>query len=91
MLPSRSNQLVTAPLFLPPLFNGLWVTGMNGWKFALALPLWPPMLRAQKKKGRKKRRKNATYEQIFAPASNNGTTEHPSPPPLFVDLPRFRY
>lgn len=56
MLPSRSNQLVTASpsLLSPPLSNGLWVTGMNGWKFALALPLWPPMLRAQKKKGEKK-------------------------------------
>lgn len=88
MLSSRSNQLVTAPpLSLPLLFNGLWVTGMNGWKFALALPRWPPMLQAQKKKeeGKKKGKKNATFEQIFAPASNNGTTEHPSP--LYVHLP----
>lgn len=45
------------------------------------------MLQAQKKKGggKKKGKKNATYEQIFAPASNNGTTEHPSP--LYVHLP----
>lgn len=39
----------------------------------------------KKKEGKKKREKNATYEQIFAPASNNGTTEHPSP--LYVHLP----
>lgn len=35
--------------------------------------------RKKKRRGKKKREKNATYEQIFAPASNNGTTEHPSP------------
>lgn len=41
--------------------------------------------RKKKGGGKKKRKKNATYEQIFAPASNNGTTEHPSP--LYVHLP----
>lgn len=69
MLSSRSNQLVTTPPpSLPLLFNGLWVTGMNGWKFALALPRWPPMLQAQKKRrGKKKGKKMQRTNKYLHP------------------------
>lgn len=78
MLPSRSNQLVTPS---PPLFNGLWVTGMNGWKFALALPLWPPMLRAQKKKGEKKGERMQRTNKYLHPHRITGRRNiHPLPP-----------
>lgn len=87
MLSSRSNQLVTAPPSLSPSFStdyGLpeWTDGNLHWRFRGGRRCY----KRKKKGGEKKReKKNATYEQIFAPASNNGTTEHPSP--LYVHLP----
>lgn len=86
MLSSRSNQLVTTPL--PPLPPFQRIMGYRNERMEICIgasAVAADVTSVKKKEGKKKREKNATYEQIFAPASNNGTTEHPSP--LYVHLP----
>lgn len=87
MLSSRSNQLVTTPP-LPPLPPFQRIMGYRNERMEICIgasAVAADVTSVKKKEGKKKREKNATYEQIFAPASNNGTTEHPSP--LYVHLP----
>lgn len=88
MLSSRSNQLVTTPP-LPPLPPFQRIMGYRNERMEICIgasAVAADVTSVKKKEGKKKREKNATFEQIFAPASNNGTTEHPSP--LYVHLPR---
>lgn len=88
MLSSRSNQLVTTPP-LPPLPPFQRIMGYRNERMEICIgasAVAADVTSAKKKGGGKKKgKKNATFEQIFAPASNNGTTEHPSP--LYVHLP----
>lgn len=79
MLSSRSNQLVTTPF--PPPFQRIMGYRNERMEICIGASAVAADVTSAKKRRREKKKgkKNATFEQIFAPASNNGTTEHPSP------------